>query len=288
MDVRADEPTVHRAAANRLLQTITNQIAAGTLLAPAGTFLSPNASPFVPGSTPPPSSAQTATRAPPHAQPPAQPPPPHPQPDPHLDGPQNPHPPAAPAFHFQPPDQTRASTEIDPCLTTLPTDHDLLEILTPILVRFHVMSRPLLGLIPNAYMSKRQVVSWEIEKQKTRVILKKALDNYPSDRAPTEAEELALVNAVLSLLNLFAAKLPAVKGVTQYHQDVTIHMPDGSTTTISIKGRQKEARASAPHGPDGEDLAHMDAYSIRDRELTREADADVKAAERAIRIGREY
>ena len=150
------------------------------------------------------------------------------------------------------------------------------------------MSRPLLGLVPNAYMSKRQVVSWEIEKQKTRVILKKALDNYPSDRDPTDAEELALVNAVLSLLNLFAAKLPAVKEVTQYHQDVTIHMPDGSTTTISIKGRQKEARASAPHGPDGEDLAHMDAYSIRDRELTREADADVKAAERAIRIGREY
>ncbi len=75
------------------------------------------------------------------------------------------------------------------------------------------MSRPLLGLPLNSYMSKRTVANWEIEKQKTRAILKGALDAYPTDRIPTPAEELALVNAVISLLNIFAAKLPAVKGV---------------------------------------------------------------------------
>ena len=137
-------------------------------------------------------------------------------------------------------------------------------------------------------MSKRQVASWEIEKQKTRLILKKALDDYPSARDPTAAEELTLTNAVLSLLNLFAAKLPAVKGVKQYQQDVTIHMPDGSTTSITINGRPKEKRASLPHDPDGDNQVFMEAYSLVDRELAREADADVKAAERAIRIGREY
>ena len=59
-----------------------------------------------------------------------------------------------------PPDRTPASNLADPVLLSLPTtDDDLLNTLTPIVTRFHIMSRPLLGLVPNAYMSERQVIS---------------------------------------------------------------------------------------------------------------------------------
>ena len=157
-----------------------------------------------------------------------------------------------------PPDRTPASILEDPVLLELPaTDEDLLNILTPMVTRFHLTSRPLLGLPPNAYMSERQVSMWEIEKQKTRVILQKALTEYPMDGSHTPAQELALVNAVLSLHNLFSAKLPAVKGVKQYHQEVFIQMPDGTTTPLTINGRAKEKRAERPHDIDGDNGAHI-------------------------------
>ena len=74
------------------------------------------------------------------------------------------------------------------------------------------------------------------------MILKKASDNFPKDGSQTPAAELALVNAVLSLLNLFAAKLPAVKGVKQYHQEITIQMPDGTTSAFTINGLKRNGR----------------------------------------------
>ena len=140
------------------------------------------------------------------------------------------------------------------------TDDELLNTLTPIVTRFHIMSRPLLSLVPNAYMLERQVISWEIEKQKARVILKKALDDFPKDGSHTPAAELALVNAVLLLLNLFAAKLPVVKGVKQYHQEITIQMPDGTSSAFTINGRPKEKRSERPHDVDGDNSSHINAY----------------------------
>ncbi len=72
-------------------------------------------------------------------------------------------------------------------------------------------------------MSKTHVFAWEVEKKKVKVVLKAALDSFNNNRDTTT--ELAVVNAVLALLDLFASTLPKVRGVKQHAQDISIHLP---------------------------------------------------------------
>ena len=169
-----------------------------------------------------------------------------------------------------------------PKLTNLPAgdgDTGLLVLLTTM----HLKSRPLLGLPPCMYMSRSQVVQWESEKAIVRLILKEATDSFLAES--TDTTSLALVNAVLALLDLFASTLPRVRGIKQFAHDVTVHMPDGSLLPFHVDGRTQSKRADSPSFFDDGPL--NDGYAVAARDFDTEADKEVRAAQKAIAIGRE-